>query len=298
MEEIEEEIIPEVEEIEEEIIPEVEEVEEEIIPEVEEVEEEIIPEVEEVEEEIIPEVEEVEEEIIPEVEEIEEEIIPEIDINDVPYTFLNGTPIPDEYVNFVEQNQVELTAIIKNPAFSSSFIVEEHWANELIEGAIHVGILEQIPSNVQLNQPVDLISTFTMLDRVLLMNDNSNMNLSRNIVDKYIPKEIENYYSVASVASKLTEPTLLATTQLENQLITREVLAQIVYEITKANLLQSSENPAFSDIENTAYYTAIQYCIRVGLLNGTDEGLILPEKVLTQAELIAILVRLNEELNK
>ncbi|WP_083258487.1 S-layer homology domain-containing protein [Cellulosilyticum sp. I15G10I2] len=53
---------------------------------------------------------------------------------------------------------------------------------------------------------------------------------------------------------------------------------------------------AFIDIENSTYKEAIKYCTRVGLISGMDSTHMAPSKALTRAELMSILIRLNDNL--
>lgn len=56
------------------------------------------------------------------------------------------------------------------------------------------------------------------------------------------------------------------------------------------------EVPAFKDTQNSAYQEAMNYCVATGLLNGTDNNTMAPQKALTRAELMTILIRLDKML--
>ena len=123
------------------------------------------------------------------------------------------------------------------------------------------------------------------------------MKLSRITVEKYITdKKHWAFSSMASIGSKLSEETLKAVSELGDKPFSRELLAQVLYEITEGKLDPVREEIAFEDIADSPYKDALNYCVRVGLLYGIDSSHMVPTKVLTRAELMSVLIRLNNKL--
>lgn len=175
-------------------------------------------------------------------------------------------------------------------------VSEEHWANSSIRKATELGLVAGMPDGTfEPSSPLQIVDTFTFLDRVLLLNDVVEMKLSKSIVEKYITnKEHWAFYNMASIGSKLSEETLGAITKLEDDMISRELLAQILYELTDGKLKVVKEAIEFQNVQQSPYQEAIKYCIETGLLNGVSQNKMLPQKALTRAELMAVLIRLNE----
>ena len=103
---------------------------------------------------------------------------------------------------------------------------------------------------------------------------------------------------MASIASKLSENTLKAIAQTEDKPLTRELVAQVLYEVTKGELKQIKEAKGFTDIAQSPYKEAINYCIGSGLLNGVSATKMNPEKTITRAELATVMMKLNKLLSE
>ena len=189
------------------------------------------------------------------------------------------------------------TRITLNPMTEINFsdVKEEHWANQSIQEATALGIVQGMPDGTfNPNEVLKVSDTFTFLDRVLLLNNITEMKLSRSTVEKYISNtEHWSFASTASIASKLNETTLLEIVQLENGELSRALLAQVLYDITDGALPKVYRTKNFTDTLGSPYQEAINYCVQSGLLNGISEDKMAPEKALTRAELMAVLVRLN-----
>ena len=183
---------------------------------------------------------------------------------------------------------------IKNPSFND--IDSQHWAYELVVKGAEKGFIAGMPDGgFKPEDALQVADTFTFLDRVLLQRNINEMKLSRSTVEKYITdKEHWAFNNMASIASKLSENTLKTVANLGEKPITREILAQTLFEITDGKIKESKERIDFSDTGNSPYKEALEYCVRTGLLVGTGETTMSPEKVLTRAELIVILNRLDD----
>ena len=182
---------------------------------------------------------------------------------------------------------------IQNPSFTD--VNPVHWAYGSISEAASLGLVAGMPDGSFVpNNPLQVEDTFVFLDRVLLLNNITEPKLPRSTVEKYMNnKNHWAFSSMASIASKLSEPTLKTISERGNQPLSRELLAQILYEITEGKLEPKREEIPFIDIADSHYKAAISYCTRAGLLNGMDSTHMAPNKVLTRAELMSVLIRLN-----
>ena len=185
---------------------------------------------------------------------------------------------------------------IKNAVFID--VPPTHWANGAIQAAAELGLAAGMPDgSFAPNAPLQVEDTFTFLDRVLLLHGRTDMKLSRSTVEKYVTDQSHwAFLSMASIGSKLSEETLKSACALEDQPLSRELLAQILYELTEGKLKPVKEAVDFEDIADSPYKDAINYCVRTGLLNGIDNKHMAPKKALTRAELMSVLIRLDEKL--
>ena len=190
------------------------------------------------------------------------------------------------------------TAVVLKPIENLSFrdVKASHWANESIKRAAALGLAAGLPDGSFVpSAPLKVADTFTFLDRVLLINNMTESKLPRSTVESYIKdKESWAFKSMASIGSKLSENTLKIVSGFKDQPLTREVFAQVLFELLKDKIKAVKEVPAFTDIQNSPYQEAINYCVSVGLLNGTTNQTLSPQKPLTRAELMVILIRIDE----
>ncbi|ONI40298.1 hypothetical protein AN640_08775, partial [Candidatus Epulonipiscium fishelsonii] len=238
----------------------------------------------------------------------------------IPYTYNNGQllsePLPNTLIN--KFDDIEFKLIKANPKLlelldlpdiskeidldslevSNFTDISNHWAEDSIIEANKNGFIEGITSTLFApGRPVYVSNVFTFLDRVLLSNNVIRKDLSREIVEKYVPNKTDSsFYHIASTASKLSENTLKQVMNGTECNITREILAQILFEITDAQLPRIKASGNFIDIFASPYKDAIDYCVETGLLFGVSQNEMAPNKVLTRAELATVLVRLNEKL--
>ncbi|OON91825.1 MAG: hypothetical protein ATN32_02215 [Candidatus Epulonipiscium fishelsonii] len=176
--------------------------------------------------------------------------------------------------------------------------ISNHWAKNIINKAVELKIAAGISNDYFIpEQPVKIADAFTFLDRVLILN---------NIVEDFQKNNLEGINSntlknfkwaiehINSINSKLSNETFnLIKNNLENN-ITREMLAQILFEITNGKLPATNNNADFIDISKSLYEEAIQYCAKTGLLYGTSQNTMSPNNILTRAELVTVAVRLND----
>jgi hypothetical protein len=199
-------------------------------------------------------------------------------------------------IDIVKLNkQVTLTPI-KDVQFKD--MPPRHWASDSIKKVAELGLVAGMPSgDFKPSESLQIADTFTFLDRVLLLNNIREMKLPRSTVEKYITnKEHWAFASIASIGSKLSEKTLALIAATNEDSLSRELLAQVLYELTKGKLPETQQSISFKDIEESPYREAIEYCNRVGLLNGTGENQMLPKKALTRAELMIVVMKLNDKL--
>ncbi|MGL4344878.1 MAG: leucine-rich repeat protein, partial [Cellulosilyticaceae bacterium] len=188
------------------------------------------------------------------------------------------------------------SCVVLNLAENVTFtdVPETHWANDSIKLAAELGLVSGRPDGTfEPSASLQVADTFTFLDRVLLLNGITEMKLPRSIVEKYISnKEHWAFASMASIGSKLSETTLKVVSELGEEDLSRELLAQVIYEVTNGKLEMIKEEIIFEDIADSPYKEAVDYCTRVGILNGIDPNRMAPQKVLTRAELMSVLTRL------
>ena len=200
----------------------------------------------------------------------------------------------------IEENMLSDQIIlkkVKNASFAD--VSKTHWAHNSIKSAAGLGLVAGMPDGIFApSAPLQVADTFAFLDRVLLFNGITQMKLPRSTVEKYIiDKEHWAFASMASIGSKLTEETLITINQLETQPIARALLAQVLYEITDGKLETKKQSINFTDAQTSPYIKGIDYCVTTGLLIGTSETTMSPDKELTRAELMAVLIRLDDLLN-
>ncbi len=175
-----------------------------------------------------------------------------------------------------------------------------HWASAAIETAVNEGITQGI-SKTQFapNESVRVNDAFTFLDRMLLLNHQITTQLPRETVSKYwTDSEHWAYGHEMSIGSKLKEETLRNVAKLENEPLSRALLAEVIYEITEGRLERTRNFEGFEDTKETMYEEALKYCYETGVLEGVAEGTMAPQKELTRAEMMVVLMRLNTLLKK
>ena len=185
---------------------------------------------------------------------------------------------------------------VEHPEYKD--VAPSHWASDTIQKAAQLGLVAGNPDGTFApSAPLQVADTFTFLDRVLLLNNITASTLPRSTVEKHITdKEHWAFNHMASIASKLSEQTLKTISEAGDKPLTRELLAQVLYEITKGKLKAAKEVPAFTDTKSSPYQEAIDYCVAAGLLNGTGNNTMSPQKELTRAEMMTILIRLDKML--
>lgn len=183
--------------------------------------------------------------------------------------------------------------VVEDATFSD--VLPTHWANASIKEAGKLGLVVGRPDgSFGPSEALKVSDTFTFLDRLLLLHGITDMNLSRSTVEKYITdKDHWAFASIASVGSKLSESTLEAVAGLGENELTRELLAQVIFEVTKGKLERSVVSMTFTDLQGSPYEEALLYCVETGILKGVSSDRIEPYKALTRAELMTILVRLD-----
>ena len=238
-----------------------------------------------------------------------------------PYTVLNGkltleqlkyltnNKFTDEMLKKLMEDSKMLEAVVglgtsisldrqENIAFKD--VIAGHWANEAIYKATSLGLVQGMPDGSFIpSGELKVSDTFTSLDRYLLMNSFIEPKLSRSTVEKYITnKDHWAFAHIASVGSKLSEKTLKEIAELKDESLSRGLLAQVIYEVTEGQLKRTDKNVSFIDIAQSPHKEAIIYCVQTGILNGVNKEFMLPEKALTRAELMVILVRMNDIFQK
>ncbi|SET44924.1 S-layer homology domain-containing protein [Natronincola peptidivorans] len=199
----------------------------------------------------------------------------------------------------IDDSMMSRTVFLKpihNPSFTD--VKSDHWAYGSIIEAASLGLVTGMPDgSFAPNNPLQVADTFVFLDKVLLLNNITEPKLPRSTVELYInDKNHWAFNHMASIKSKLSEETLMTISQLGDAPITRELLAQILYEITKGRLEATREVRHFTDIQSSSYKEAIDYCVSRRLLSGTSSTTMSPQKSLTRGELMSVLIKLESML--
>lgn len=173
-----------------------------------------------------------------------------------------------------------------------------HWAYKNVTELAKQGIVTGYTDGTfKPNQALTVADTLTFLDRVLLVNNQVEMKQPRSIVEKYIKKDRSwSFNHVASIGSKLNDQTLKTVGNMGENYVSRQLLAQILFEVTNGELKKTKPITVFSDTTYSEYEDAIYYCVRTGLLEGTSMGKMEPYKPVTRAEMMTILQRLDQAL--
>lgn len=192
--------------------------------------------------------------------------------------------------------------VLKLPSTTSASFKDaddRHWALASIREAARLGLVSGMPNGtIAPNQPLRTADAFTFLDRVLMRSGLVASSLPRSTVERYVTdKSHWSFYATASIGAKLSEQTLRAASSLGEEPITRELLAQVIYETTGGSLDPIRDAQTFADIASSPYREGIEYSVRVGLLYGVSASTMEPDRALTRAEMIAIIVRLSERLS-
>ncbi|MEG0319419.1 MAG: S-layer homology domain-containing protein [Niameybacter sp.] len=175
-----------------------------------------------------------------------------------------------------------------------------HWAYSNITELAKRGIVTGYPDgSFKPNKALTVEDTFTFLDRVLLLNEQMEVKHSRSVVEKYIENQRSWAFDhVASIGAKLEEKTLRQIGQMEDAYVSRGQLAQVIYEVTNGNLKKIRPSSYFTDTVYSEYEAGIDYCVRTGLLEGTTASTMEPNKAVTRAEMMTILMRLDGALKR
>lgn len=182
---------------------------------------------------------------------------------------------------------------VSRPYFTD--MKNNHWAYEGVIELAKRGIVTGYPDQTfKPNKELTTPDTFTFLDRVLLENEITEVDLSRSTVEEYINNKAHWAFGhVASISAKLSEGTVKDIERLGNRPMTRELLAQVLYEVTDGKLDKTDKLVVFTDTLYSPYEKAIDYCITRGLLKGTSAYTMSPNKPVTRAEMMTILSRLD-----
>lgn len=175
---------------------------------------------------------------------------------------------------------------------------KNHWAYKNVTELAKKGIVTGYTDGTfKPNKALTVADTLTFLDRVLLSNNQVEMKQSRSTVEKYIKKDRSwSFNHVASIGSKLNDQTLKTVGNLGENYVSRQLLAQILFEVTNGELKKTKPITIFTDTTYSEYEDAIYYCVRTGLLEGTSADKMEPYKPVTRAEMMTILQRLDQAL--
>ncbi|WP_054741018.1 S-layer homology domain-containing protein [Cellulosilyticum ruminicola] len=133
------------------------------------------------------------------------------------------------------------------------------------------------------------------MDKLLLIHQIETMKLGRSTINLYFKNvNMAEHPYVGSIASKLQIKTLknLADKQL-GETLTRQELAQIIYEVTENKLVLNHDDVHIGDIQDNSYEPALIYAVQAGLMELDGEN-ISPAKAVTKGEMVQVLMKLNK----
>ncbi len=192
--------------------------------------------------------------------------------------------------------KIEITKV-DNASFVD--VPDSYWAANSIKEAARLGLVKGMPDG-RFNPSASLTyaDTSVFLDRVYLLRDVNNTQLNRDEVETYINnKEHWAFEHMAAIASRLDGDTVEMISELGSKPVTREVLAQIIYESLEDKIWMDEELKEYIDIQDSEYKAALEFCIKGGILTGIDDVHMAPEKEVTRAELMTILIRLMNNIS-
>ena len=193
-------------------------------------------------------------------------------------------------------NKIEITKV-QNPSFTD--VPDSHWAANSIKEAAELGLVKGMPDGTfKPSANLTYADTSVFLDRVYLLRDVNNAHLNRDEVETYINnKEHWAFEHMASIASRLNMGTLDRVSSLGDKPITRGMLAQIIYESLKNRIWLDEELKEYADVQDSEYKYGLEFCIKGGILTGIDDTHMVPQKEVTRAELMTILIRLMNNIS-
>ena len=155
------------------------------------------------------------------------------------------------------------------------------------------GIIVQTGEVFDLKKELATDETLTYLSKLLVINNAADSKLDKEVVEKYLDPNNENFAYLATVGSMLTEDTLK--TISETTEMSRELFAQVLREVT--NIETEDKEVPFTDLDGSTYKEALEYCYNGGILIGTSESTMSPKDIITNKQMLQVLSRLDKKLN-
>lgn len=163
----------------------------------------------------------------------------------------------------------------------------------LISKLAEKGIIVQDGEIFDIKKELTTDESLNYLARLLVVNDAAKSKLDDQTVKKYLDPEHENFAYLATVGSMLTEDTLKTVSEADS--MSRELFAEVLREVTSLEV-ESQETP-FTDVNESVYKEALEYCYNAGLLIGTSENTMSPSSTITNGQMLQVLSRLDEKLS-
>lgn len=163
----------------------------------------------------------------------------------------------------------------------------------LISKLAEKGIIVQEGEQFDIKKELTTDESLNYLARLLVVNDAAKSKLSDETVKKYLDPQNENFIYLATVGSILTEDTLKTVSEADR--MSRELFAQVLSEVTALEVVDQ-EIP-FTDIAESQYKEALEYCYNANILIGTSESTMSPSNTITNGQMLQVLSRLDEKLN-
>lgn len=165
-----------------------------------------------------------------------------------------------------------------------------HWAKDSIAEATRKGYLVGTEEGVYSpNMGLKFSDTYVAMNRVFIANKKLSSVMSRSDAEKLtddISKGHWAYFGFNSIVSKMdvdyATELLPKDSNIINKVITREEIAKTIQAVMLGGEITNSNQ------------TAIEYINEIGVMVGDEKGNFNPDKVLTRAELAAVIMRLDK----
>ena len=236
-----------------------------------------------------------------------------IDCADWTKLSITPTTFGDEMVVDVNLKTAQLSAkmkakIVKPDATvvtSFSDVASSHWAYSSIMNLSQRGYIKGTSDNTfNPKDKINVADTFAFMDRILVNNSKLRMKNTRDVVDGMLPySDHWSYYNVASILSRLSmsdiHEIINFSSDIYKQEMTREKVAYVLHSIlTTYDVMPGSSQIAFNDAMAIKYSEQVSYCVSLGLFFGDTNGDFNPAATITRAELVSVLIRLDDLLKQ
>lgn len=197
--------------------------------------------------------------------------------------------------NIVTKYPIEVVGLLRSENGVNN-LPRNHWASKYALSVINKGYVQgSLNGDVMLDNVLTFADSYTAYDRLLLANNLVKMNIGRDVVDT-VSVNINDawyYYAVKSILSKYASDNIMkANTSNLTKVITREEVAQILFNSLEGRIEEVQPMINYSDLYQSNNVRALEFCTKAGILVGFN-GKVNPKGSLTRAEFMTILDRVD-----